>query len=112
MTHWPYCRVTVRRDPHTSKVICIDLVFDELAAAFFVNVDAPCLTMMDFTTNHCWIGVRLHLKAGYTVSMDVAALKVTLQNEQRNTKLLFVLLQYQTEKPCVINPSHLDNNYY
>lgn len=46
-----------------------------------MHVDASCLTMMDLTTNHCRIGVCLHLKAGYTVPMDVTALKVTLETE-------------------------------
>ncbi len=43
-----------------------------------MHVDTPRLTMMDLTTNHCGVGVRLHLKAGYTIPMDVTALKVTL----------------------------------
>lgn len=43
-----------------------------------MHIDAPRLTMMDLTTNHRWIGVRLHLEAGYAVPMDVTALKVTL----------------------------------
>lgn len=47
-----------------------------------MHVDAPRLTMMDLTTNHCWIGVRLHLKAGYTIPMDVTALKVTLEMDR------------------------------
>lgn len=44
-----------------------------------MHIDAPCLAVMDLTANHCWIGVRLHLKPGNTVPMDVAALKVTLE---------------------------------
>lgn len=102
MTHRPYCRVTVRRDPHTSKIICIDLVFDELAAALLVNVDAPCLPMVDFATNHCGISVRLHLKSGYTVPVDVTALKVTLQNERRkeNYRLSFYRIKQNIEESC------------
>lgn len=73
----PYCGIAVRGDPHPCKVICIDLVFNELASALFVYIDAPCLTMMDLTTNHCRIGVCFDLKASYTVPMDIAALKVT-----------------------------------
>lgn len=80
-SYWPYCGVTVGSDPHACKVIRKDLVFNELAATLFMHVDASCLTMMDLTTNHCRIGVCLHLKAGYTVPMDVTALKVTLETE-------------------------------
>lgn len=43
-----------------------------------MHVDATRLTVMDLTTNHSWVGVRLHLKASYTVPMDVTALKITL----------------------------------
>lgn len=46
-----------------------------------MHVDAPRLSMMDLATDHSGIGVRLHLKAGNTVSMDVTALKVTLGME-------------------------------
>lgn len=53
-----------------------------------MHVDAPRLSMMDLTTNHSGIGVRLHLKAGNTVSMDVTALKVTLGMENRITPTL------------------------
>lgn len=80
-SYWPYCGVTVGSDPHACKVIRKDLVFNELAATLFMHVDASCLTMMDLTTNHCRIGVCLHLKASYTVPMDVTALKVTLETE-------------------------------
>lgn len=47
-----------------------------------MHVDAPRLTMMDLTTDHCGIGVRLYLKAGYTVPMDVTALKVALEMDR------------------------------
>lgn len=43
-----------------------------------MHVDATRLTVMDLTTNHSWVGVRLHLKASYAIPMDVTALKITL----------------------------------
>lgn len=43
-----------------------------------MHVDATRLPVMDLTTNHSWVGVRLHLKASYTVPVDVTALKITL----------------------------------
>ena len=49
-----------------------------------MHVDAPRLAVMDLTTNHCWIGVRLYLKPSNTVPMDVAALKVTLETDKKN----------------------------
>lgn len=42
-------------------------------------VDPPRLTVMDLTSHHSWIGIRLYLEASYTVPMDVTALKVTLE---------------------------------
>lgn len=48
-----------------------------------MHVDAPCLAVMDLTANYCWIGVRLHLKAGDAVPVDVAALKVTLDMDEK-----------------------------
>lgn len=56
-----------------------------------MHIDASCLTMMDLTTDHCWIGIRLHLKAGDAIPMDVAALKVTLETE--NGKPIISLLK-------------------
>lgn len=44
-----------------------------------MHIDAARLTMMDLATNHSRIGVRLDLKASYTVPMDVTALKITLE---------------------------------
>lgn len=60
-----------------------------------MHVDAPCLTVMDLTTNHRWICVCLHLKAGYAVPMDVTALKVTLKMN-REIQLLYVLSKYSS----------------
>lgn len=79
----PYCGVTIRRDPHPCKVICIDLVFDELAATLFVHVDAASLAMVDLATDHSGVGVRLDLKASYPVPMDVTALKIALRNDKK-----------------------------
>lgn len=86
--HWPYGRIAVRCDPHPSKVICKDLIFNELAATLFVHIDATSLTVMDLAANHSWIGVRLHLKAGYTVPVDVAAFEIALAKD-RKTKQHF-----------------------
>ena len=68
-----------------------------------MHVDAPRLTVMDLATHHRWIGVRLHLEAGYTVPMDVTALKVTLgmdgkiQNECMSYKKM--LYRTATKRP-------------
>lgn len=48
-----------------------------------MHVDAPRLAMMDLTAHHCRIGVRFHLKPGDAVPVDVAALKVTLETDQK-----------------------------
>lgn len=81
----PYCGVTIGRDPNPCKVICIDLVFDELAATLFVHVDAASLAVVDLAPDHSGVGVRLDLKASYPVPMDVAALKIPLRNDRKET---------------------------
>lgn len=53
-----------------------------------MHVDAPGLTVMDLAANHGWIGVRLHLKAGYAVPVDVAAFEIAL-GKDRKAKQLF-----------------------
>lgn len=78
----PYRGVTVGCDPHTSEIIGIDFVLYKLSPPFLVDVDASCLSVMDLTAHHCGVGVGLHLKACYTVSMDVTVLKVTLKHRR------------------------------
>lgn len=81
----PYRRVTVGCDPHTGKVIGIDFVLYKLPPPLLVDIDASRLAMMDLTTHHCGVGIGLHLKACYTVSMDVTVLKVTLKHRKQDT---------------------------
>lgn len=50
-----------------------------------MHVDAACLTVVDLTANHGRVGVRLHLKAGYTVPVDVTALEISL-GKDKSTK--------------------------
>lgn len=80
----PYRGVAVGRDPHASEVISIDLVLYKLPAAFFVDVDAPRLAVVDLTAHHRGVGVGLHLKPGDTVSVNVAVLKVALKHRERD----------------------------
>lgn len=84
--NWPYCRVTVGGDPHTSKVIGIDFVFYELASTFLVNIDAPRLAVVDLTAYHCRVSIRFHLKPCNPVPVDITALKVALQRETKRQK--------------------------
>lgn len=48
-----------------------------------MHVDATGLTVMDLAANHGWIGVGLHLKAGYTVPVDVAAFEIALGKDKK-----------------------------
>lgn len=50
-----------------------------------MHVDATGLTVMDLTADHSGIGVRLHLKAGDTVPVDVTALEIALATERTTT---------------------------
>lgn len=68
-----------------------------------MHIDPPRLTVMDLTANHCWVGVRFHLKAGYTVPMDVTALKVTLGMDRR-IQNDFIL------RTCETNTLHFHND--
>lgn len=61
-----------------------------------MHVDATSLTMMDLAANHCGVGVCLHLKAGYSVPMDVAALKVTLEKHGEIQLILHISKVHQT----------------
>lgn len=49
-----------------------------------MHIDAASLTMVDLTTDHCGVGVRLYLKASYPVPMDVTALEISL-GKDKNT---------------------------
>ncbi len=73
--------VAVWGNPHARKVVCIDLVLDELASALLVHVDAACLSVMDLTAHYRRVSIRLHLETCYPVPVDAAALKVALQRE-------------------------------
>lgn len=73
--------VAVWGNPHTRKVVCIDLVLDELASALLVHVDAARLSVMDLAAHYCRVSIRLHLETCYPVPVDVAALEVALQRE-------------------------------
>lgn len=84
----PNCRVTVWGNPYTSKVVCIDLVLNELPSALFMYIYAPSLSMVNFTSHYCRVGICLHFKSCYPVSVDVAAFKVALKRkaESQDTK--------------------------
>lgn len=43
-----------------------------------MHIDATSLAVMDLAANHSRIGVCLHLKAGYTVPVNVTALEIAL----------------------------------
>lgn len=89
----PYRWVTVGRDPHPSEVISIDFVLYKLPPPLLVDIDASRLAMVDLTTHYCGVGIGLHFKACYTVSMDVTVLKVTLKQKRllRSTGLFCAL---------------------
>lgn len=76
--HLPNGGVTVRCDPHPSKVISIDFILYELAPALLVHIDASCLAVVNFTAHHCGVSIRFYLKTCNSISVDVAALKVAL----------------------------------
>lgn len=96
-SHPPYCGVAIRRDPHACKVVCIDLVFDELAATLFVHIDATSLAVVDLAADHSGVGVRLDLKASYPVPMDVTALKIALENDKKTNKRMTKIINWYTE---------------
>lgn len=44
-----------------------------------MDIDASRLAVVDLAADNRGVGVRLHLKASYAISMDVTVLKVTLR---------------------------------
>lgn len=77
----PYRWVTVGRDPHASEVISIDFVLYKLSPPLLMDIDASRLAMVYLTAHYCGVGIGFHLKACYTISMDVTVLKVTLKQK-------------------------------
>lgn len=71
--------IAVGGDPHTSILIGVNLVLDELAHAVFMDVDATRLAIVDLTAYYGWVGLCLHFKASNAVIVYVIGLKVTLQ---------------------------------
>lgn len=52
-----------------------------------MDVDASRLAVVDLAADHCGVGVCLHLKASYAISMDVTVLKVTLKQMGEKTQV-------------------------
>ena len=59
----------------------MDFVLNKLAQPVLVHVDATGLAVVYLALHHSWVGARLHLKARYSVVVDVILLKVTLEAE-------------------------------
>lgn len=74
----PNRRVTVRRDPNSSKVIGVYLIVNELAKARFVDVDASCLSVVNLTMNYGGVSAGLHFEPGDSIVVNVVGFKVTL----------------------------------
>lgn len=77
--HIPNSRITVGRDPHSSKVVGVDFVLYELTPPILMDIDPARLTVVDFTSDHGGVGSRLHLKPCYPVVVNIIFLKVTLK---------------------------------
>lgn len=48
-----------------------------------MNIDSSSLTMVNFTTNNSRIGVSFHFKTRYSISVYVAAFKITLKHKEK-----------------------------
>lgn len=80
-TFIPYGRVTVRCNPDTSKIVWMNLVINKLSPSILVNIYSTCLSMVNFTVDNCWICTSFHLKASYSVVVNVTGIKVALTSE-------------------------------
>lgn len=49
-----------------------------------MHIDAASLTVVDLTTDHCGVGVRLYFKASYPVPVDVTALEISLGKDKKH----------------------------
>ena len=70
--------IAIWSDPHTRKIIRMDLVVNELTWATFMYIYTACLPMMNLTEGNCWVGTCLHFKASDSVVMNVIGMKVAL----------------------------------
>lgn len=76
----PNCRVTVRRDPNSSKVVRMYLIVYELSEARFVDVDASCLSVVDLAMDYGGVSAGFHFEPGDSIVVNVVGFKVTLSN--------------------------------
>jgi len=80
-------RIAIRSDPYPSKIIRMNFVLNKLALSVFVDIDAPSLSMMNFTMYNSWIRSCLNLESSYSIIVNVIPLKVTLKNRNRKESI-------------------------
>lgn len=73
-----------------------------------MHVDAAGLTVMDLAADHGWIGVGLHLKAGYTVPVDVAAFEIALGKDKNRKATFSVYIDGYTDAPLNYRQAKLE----
>lgn len=78
----PYSWVTIGCNPHSRKIVWVDLIFNKLPPAILVNIDSACLPVVYFTSDNCWIGSSLYLEPSDSVIVYITSFKVALDKEK------------------------------
>lgn len=74
----PDCRVTVWRDPHSSKIVRMYFVIYKLAQTGLVYVYAASLSMVNLTVDYGGVGAGLYFKTSNSIVVDIISFKITL----------------------------------
>jgi len=84
----PYCRIAVRSYPNTSKIVTMNFVINKLTKTIFMNIDATCLTMMNFTMYNRWISSSFDFKTSNAVIVNIISFKISLYRKIKLQELL------------------------
>lgn len=74
-----YCWIRIRCYPDTGEIVAVNSILDKLSKTVLVDVNAACLTVMNFALDDCWICSSFHLKSSYSIVMNVILFKVSLK---------------------------------
>lgn len=101
-----YSRITIRSDPNTSKIIAMNSIINKLTKTIFMNIDATCLTMMNFTLYYRWISSSFNFKSSNSVIVNIISFKKSLRKQTKQPIIIiynimkFVMNNYQSIIKC------------
>jgi len=83
--------IAVGSNPDACKVVRVYLVFYELSAPVLMDVDAPCLSVVNVALDYGRISTGFHFEPRDTIVMNLILFKVPLRKMQRQGNLQSVL---------------------